>query len=170
MNKSQATWLSVKHLQSVFASVFGFLSLLLPNTQQTKIFVTKSSIYKAETVYEGRLKVIILLQVSSHDFEPTFIILVLICRILPDQPKYKQITKPLIHNQHLSLLYFCCCLARVLDKCKSSKPRITSNISVKNGLELQLSATTMGNRLFMGCQPGLGIFAVRLGLELFLLA
>ena len=43
-----------------------------------------SSLYKAET---GRLKVILLLQVSSHEFEPTFIILVLICKILPDQPK-----------------------------------------------------------------------------------
>jgi len=32
-----------------------------------------SSLLKAEPVYEGRLKVILLLQVSSHDFEPTFI-------------------------------------------------------------------------------------------------
>ena len=46
-----------------------------------------SSLYKAETVYEGELKVILLLQLSSHDFEPTFIILVLICGIWPDQPK-----------------------------------------------------------------------------------
>jgi hypothetical protein len=46
-----------------------------------------SSLYKAETVYEGKLKVILLLQVSSHDFEPTFFMLVLICGILPDQPK-----------------------------------------------------------------------------------
>ena len=46
-----------------------------------------SSLYKAETVYERRLNIILLLQVSSHDFEPTFIILVLICRILPDQHK-----------------------------------------------------------------------------------
>ena len=29
-------------------------------------------LYKAERVYEGRLKVISLLQVSSHDFEPIF--------------------------------------------------------------------------------------------------
>ena len=28
-----------------------------------------NSLYKAETLYEGRLKVILLLQVSSHDFE-----------------------------------------------------------------------------------------------------
>ena len=42
-----------------------------------------SSHFKAEPVYEGiRIKVTLLLQVSSHDFEPTFIILV-----LPDQPK-----------------------------------------------------------------------------------
>ena len=44
-------------------------------------------VYKAEALYEGRLKVILQLQVSSHYFEPTFIILVLICRTLPDQPK-----------------------------------------------------------------------------------
>ena len=42
---------------------------------------------KAEPVYEGRLTVILLLQVSRHDLEPTFIILVLIPKILPDQPK-----------------------------------------------------------------------------------
>ena len=29
---------------------------------------------KPEPVYEGKLKVILLLQLSSHDFEPTFII------------------------------------------------------------------------------------------------
>ena len=33
-----------------------------------------NSLFKAELLYEGRLKVILLLQVSSHDFEPTFII------------------------------------------------------------------------------------------------
>ena len=33
-----------------------------------------SPLFKAEPVYEGRLKVILLLQVSSHDFEPKFII------------------------------------------------------------------------------------------------
>ena len=31
-----------------------------------------SSLFKAEPLYEGRLKVIVLLQVSRHDFEPTF--------------------------------------------------------------------------------------------------
>ena len=31
-----------------------------------------SSLYKAETANEGRLKVILLLQVRSHDLEPTF--------------------------------------------------------------------------------------------------
>ena len=45
--------------------------------QQTKIAVTKIQLsLKAETVYEGRLKVILLLQVSSHDFKHTFIIFV----------------------------------------------------------------------------------------------
>ena len=32
-----------------------------------------SSLFKAEPDYEGRLKVILLIQTSSHDFEPTFI-------------------------------------------------------------------------------------------------
>ena len=41
-----------------------------------------SSLFKVEPVYEGapfegRLKVIYLLQVISHDFEPTFIIYIL---------------------------------------------------------------------------------------------
>ena len=40
-----------------------------------------------EPIYEGRLKVILLLEVSSHDIEPIFIILVMIGRELPDQPK-----------------------------------------------------------------------------------
>ena len=34
-----------------------------------------------------------MLQVSSHDFEPTFIICFVIKRVLPDQHKRKQITK-----------------------------------------------------------------------------
>ena len=46
-----------------------------------------SSLYKTKALYEGRLKVILQRQVSSHYFEPTFIILFLICRTLPDQPK-----------------------------------------------------------------------------------
>jgi hypothetical protein len=48
----------------------------------------------AETVYEGRLIIILLLEVSSHDFKPTFIILVLICRILPDQTSPNKIKSP----------------------------------------------------------------------------
>ena len=36
-------------------------------------------------IYEGRPKVILMLQVSNHDFE----LLVLIDRVLPDQPKKK---------------------------------------------------------------------------------
>ena len=50
-------------------------SILLVKIQQTKIVVTKIwlSLFKAEPVYEGRLKVILLMQVSSHDFEPTFV-------------------------------------------------------------------------------------------------
>ena len=44
---------------------------------------------KAKTVREGRLKVILLQQVSSDDFEPTFIILVLIlyCQTIPNKNK-----------------------------------------------------------------------------------
>ena len=47
-----------------------------------------SSLFKAEPVYEGRLKVILLLQVTTwHDFEPAFIIFCLNWRILSAQPK-----------------------------------------------------------------------------------
>ena len=50
-----------------------------------------SSLFKAEPMYEGiRLKVILLLQVSSHDFEPTFIIFCLnliICTARPAKIK-----------------------------------------------------------------------------------
>ena len=72
---------NINHLHIIFHTY--------PKIQQTKLAITKFllSLDKAETMYEGRLKVILLLQVSSCDFEPTFIILVLICRILPDQPK-----------------------------------------------------------------------------------
>ena len=41
-----------------------------------------SPLFKAEPVYEGRLKVILLLQVSSDDFEPTFIIFCHVTSIL----------------------------------------------------------------------------------------
>ena len=34
-----------------------------------------------------RLKLLLLLQVSSYDYEPTFIICFVIRRVLPDQPK-----------------------------------------------------------------------------------
>ena len=47
------------------------------------------SLFRAEPVSEGRLKVILLLQVSSHDFEPTFNTVALIFRILPDPTKIK---------------------------------------------------------------------------------
>ena len=49
------------------------------------------------------IKVILLLQVRSHDFEPTFIILDLIGRAFPHQTS-------LTSNKHLSLLHFCNCL------------------------------------------------------------
>ena len=39
--------------------------------QQTKPLQKFSSLYKTEPVYEGWLKVILLLQVGSHDFEPS---------------------------------------------------------------------------------------------------
>ena len=43
-----------------------------------------SSLCKAETVYEGGLKVILLLQISSLDFETTFIIFCLNWKMLQD--------------------------------------------------------------------------------------
>jgi hypothetical protein len=67
---------------------YGAYRYLFVKMQQTKIAVIKfSSLYPAETVYEGSLKIISMLQVSSHAFEPTFIILVPIGRKLSDQLK-----------------------------------------------------------------------------------
>ena len=59
-------------------------------------------------MYEGRLKVISLLQVSSHDFEPTFIIFCLNWRISCQTRPNKNKSPNLWHvsNKHLSLLYF----------------------------------------------------------------
>ena len=57
-----------------------------------------SSLYKAETVYAGRLKVIFLM----NEFEPTYIMLFLICGKLPKRPKTV--------NKHPNLLYFYFCL------------------------------------------------------------
>ena len=65
-------------------------------------------------MYEVRLKIILLLQVSSHDFEPTFIILVLIGRTArPAQIKTNH--NPLTSNKHVSLLYFCLCMYLIAD-------------------------------------------------------
>ena len=65
-----------------------FYGYLDSKIKQTKKPLQKfSSDYKAETEYEGRLKVVLLLQVRIHDFVPTFIILVLIGKILSDQLK-----------------------------------------------------------------------------------
>ena len=63
--------------------------MLYPKIQQTKDRRYKN-LALSVTAYEGRLKIILLLQVSSHDFEPTFFILVLIYRILPDSKNKSQ--------------------------------------------------------------------------------
>ena len=54
------------------------------NTADQDSHYVNLAFYKAEALYKGRLKVILQLQVSSHDFEPTFIILILICRTPTD--------------------------------------------------------------------------------------
>ena len=51
-------------------------------------------------MYESRLKGILLLQVISRDFEPTFIWFVEYCQTSPNE------NNPLTCNKHLSLLYF----------------------------------------------------------------
>ena len=65
---------SFPRIELVFNNIDKEHVLAWATIQQTKIAVTKfSSLFKAEPVYEGRLKVILLLQVGSHGFEPTFI-------------------------------------------------------------------------------------------------
>ena len=65
-----------------------FLNSMLARVQKCHFArIEKLPKFKAEPVYEGGLKGILLLQVNSHDFEPTFIIFCLNWRILPDQPK-----------------------------------------------------------------------------------
>ena len=44
------------------------------DTADQELLQKFSSLFKAELVVKGRLKVILLLQVSSHDFEPNIII------------------------------------------------------------------------------------------------
>ena len=52
------------------------------NSRRRQLLQKFTSLFKAEPVYEGRLKVILLLQVSSDDFEPTFIIFCHVTSIL----------------------------------------------------------------------------------------
>ena len=58
------------------------------------------------TAKQGRLKVILLLQVSSHDFEPTFIIFCLKWRILPDQTSPNKNKTP--NLWHITSILVCC--------------------------------------------------------------
>ena len=63
------------------------LYLIEPKIQPLQKF---SSLFRAEPVYEGRLKVILLLQVGSHNFEPAFDIFVCTeeyCQTSPDKNK-----------------------------------------------------------------------------------
>ena len=63
------------YTETVIQGLLMDLYLIEPKIQPLQKF---SSLFRAEPVYEGRLKVILLLQVGSHDFEPTFIIFSLI--------------------------------------------------------------------------------------------
>ena len=73
--------LYARHSRSTFTCIQKHSRLRYP------LWKFSSLSTKQKHIYEGRLKVILQLQVSSHYFEPTFIILVLICRTLPDHPK-----------------------------------------------------------------------------------
>ena len=61
-------------------------------------------------MYKGRLKVILLLQVSCHEFEPTFIIFRLNWRVLPDQPKQNK--SPNLWR--ITSILVCCIFVKVL--------------------------------------------------------
>ena len=65
----------------------AYLGLKVNDHSRYKNLVLSS---KQSQCMKVRLKVILLLQVSSHDFEPTFITFCLNWRILPDQPKLKK--------------------------------------------------------------------------------
>ena len=57
--------------------------------QQTKIAVTEISfLFKPEPLYEDMLKVLITLQVSSHEFESTFVINLMRCSDLLTSRRY----------------------------------------------------------------------------------
>ena len=66
--------------------------------------------------------------------------MVLICRLLPDHPKWKQITKPLTYNKHLSLPYFW----TELNKKKSYCGVEFCNLHFKIGSELSCAASHNG--------------------------
>ena len=55
----------------VFTQFYFYVFLKL--CQSKKGMKIKKSPYQSEPIYEGMLTVILLLQVSSHDFEPTFL-------------------------------------------------------------------------------------------------
>ena len=63
-----------------------------------------SFLYQSQPIYEGRLKVLLLLQVSSHDFEPTFIILVEYCQTSPNKNKSPNLW-------HVTSILVCCIFA-----------------------------------------------------------
>ena len=94
-------WFKVVGIKISFEHVDSWAKSLLFRTHHLWNSTTELMLYYR---YAQSL---LLLQVSSYDFEPTFIICFVIRRVPPDQPKWKQITKPLTRNKHLSLLYFC---------------------------------------------------------------
>jgi hypothetical protein len=74
-----------------------------------------SSLFKAEPVYEGKLKVTLLLEVSSivMTLNLPLLYFVWIEEYCQTCPKEKKITKALTRNKHLSLLYFCLDFSRL---------------------------------------------------------
>jgi hypothetical protein len=109
-------------------------------------------------VYEGKAQsYILLLQVSSHDFEPTFTIFFLNWRILPVQPKWKQITKPLTRNKHLSLLYFW--LVDVSWFCRSLKCQLSHLKFISNKCKLKCQNEFFEN-YFWNLETSVSIFYI----------
>ena len=74
---SQNKWRSHLHFEiasynmKVNSHFLSFFRVHLIRKLALNVF---SSLFKADPVYEGSFKVILILQVSSHDFEPTFFI------------------------------------------------------------------------------------------------
>ena len=104
-----------KYTETVIQGLLMDLYLIEPKIQPLQKF---SSLFRAEPVYEGRVKVILLLQVTSHDFESSFIIFCLNWRILqtgPDKNKTPNLW-------HVASILVCCIFEG--NKCAAKKDKL----------------------------------------------